>query len=922
MKKLRKLLVWIICLGSLLSYGQVYKDPAYSVEERVEDLLSQMTLDEKIGQMTQVNWQAINSVQDIENYFIGSFLNGGGGAPYENTPQMWAFLYDTLQDHALNTRLGIPMIYGTDAVHGHNNLRNAVIFPHNIGMGCTRNYALIEEAAKITAIEVAATGVDWTFAPCIAVPRDERWGRTYEGYSEDPTLVAMCGEAAIKGFQGASLDDSTSILACAKHYAGDGGTIGGDDQGNVILSEEEFRAIHVAPYIEAVNAGVATVMASYNSLNGEKMHGSEYYLTSVLKEELGFDGFIVSDWAAIDQLPGDYESDIRISINAGIDMVMVPNDYAYFFTGLKNQVDAGNISMDRIDDANRRILTQKFRMGLFENPYSDPSLLDSIGTPGHRAVARQCVRESLVLLKNKNRILPISKDAAHIHVGGKSANNIGLQCGGWTISWQGSPGDITEGTTVYEAINKVASGEVSYALAGYNEAADGADVAVVVIGEYPYAEGNGDRTDLSLTREDISAVKSLYDQGIKVVTILISGRPMIIDDIWHYSDAVIAAWLPGTEGDGITDILFGDYEPVGKLSYTWPKSMDQIPINFGDADYDPLFPLGYGIDTFALPAPEDPPGVLSSATSVAGDFIELTFDKAMIVPENTLLHVDINDMSATIGKIEIKPDDSNTLLIYCQPQPEQTDRIIISSSGGIATEDGSQAESFTYDVYNAIQYFQRIPGKIEAEDFVSMSGIQLETCSDEGGGLNVGYIETGDYMNYLVEVTESGQYEIRYRVASLSIGGQITLQLSEGGSFTDLHTISFPATGGWQEWTTVQDLVDLEAGKYSLRLLADMNGFNINWFSFAVPDDIILTETTDQYPVQVYPNPVEGGSLNFSSTGNESIKFTIFSSTGSIFLKGSFISTTSIDISGLMPGLYLIRFEGENFMVHRKVIVK
>jgi beta-glucosidase len=922
MRRIWILLPGILYLSTVRMSGQIYKDPAYSIEERVEDLLSVMTVDEKIGQMTQVNWQALNTVTDMSAYYIGSILNGGGGSPPENTARGWAFLYDTLQEHALSSRLGIPMIYGTDAVHGHNNLRNAVIFPHNIGLGCTRDYALIEEAGKITAIEVAATGVDWTFAPCIAVPRDERWGRTYEGFSEDPEITGLCGAASIKGLQGNDLKDSTTILACAKHYAGDGGTSGGDDQGNTILSEADFRAIHIAPYIDAVNAGVGSVMASYSSWNGQKMHGNEYLLTTVLKEELGFAGFIVSDWAAIDQLPGDYLSDIKASINAGIDMVMVPDAYVSFITGLKTLVNSGEVPMERIDDANRRILTQKFKLGLFEAPYSDPYLLDSVGTPGHRAVARHCVRESMVVLKNKNKILPIAKDAAHIHVAGKSADNIGLQCGGWTITWQGYSGNITEGTTVLEAIQKVATGEVTYALSGYSQSADGADIAVVVIGEQPYAEGQGDRSDLGLAAEDIQAVKSLYDKGIKVVTLLFSGRPMIIDAIWHYSDAVIAGWLPGTEGDGVVDILFGDYEPTGKLSYTWPASMDQIPINFGDENYNPLFPLGYGIDTFALPAVDDPTQALSAATSEKGDNIELSFDKPMLVPEISLLSITLNNLPAIIAQVELKTDDSNTLVLYPSAEIVKTDQITIASAGGIAAADGSVSEAFVLNVFNAVVNYHDIPGKIEAEDFAAMSGIQTETCSDAGGGLNVGYIESGDYLDYWVDVAVSGEYAVSYRVASESNGGQFTLQMEQEGSHVDLHSVSFVATGGWQEWTTVQEFADLEAGRHTLRLLATDNGFNINWMSFTNPDAVISVNDGDPDGIKVFPNPVEKGLLNFTSSGIHTIRYTICSMAGTVFASGTFVQNRSVDLTHVKAGLYIIRFEHDDYIRQQKIIVR
>ena len=447
----------------------IYLDTTATIQERVDDLLGKMLLTEKVGQMTQASWKAVSPATNMINYNLGSLLNGGGDAPPNNSPSGWADMYERFQTEALHTRLKIPMLYGTDAVHGHNNLRGAVIFPHNIGLGCSRNDSLVEAAARITAIEVAATGVDWTFAPCIAVPQDERWGRTYEGFSEDPELVARLGAAAIRGYQGLSLADSGSILACAKHYVGDGGTRNGTDQGNTILSEDELRRIHLAPYVDAIKEGVGSVMASYNSWNGDKLHGHEYLLTSVLKEELGFDGFIVSDWSAIDQLPGDYLTNIEASVNAGIDMVMVPNKYTTFHAGLKSLVMEGKVSWDRIDDANRRILAKKFELGLFENPWPNRAMAKLVGSAPHRELARQCVRESIVLLKNKNRILPLAKDASHLHVAGSSADNLGYQCGGWTIKWQGGSGNITTGTTVLEAIEAVSSGQVSFTKSGYSK---------------------------------------------------------------------------------------------------------------------------------------------------------------------------------------------------------------------------------------------------------------------------------------------------------------------------------------------------------------------------------------------------------------------------------------------------------------------
>ncbi|MEW5798327.1 MAG: glycoside hydrolase family 3 N-terminal domain-containing protein [Bacteroidota bacterium] len=566
-----------------------------SIDERVDELIDQMTLEEKVGQMTQAERGALKNISDIKTYFLGSLLSGGGSSPASNTPSAWADMYDGYQSIALQTRLKIPLIYGIDAVHGHNNVKGAVIFPHNIGLGCTRNPVLVQQAMSIVAKEVAGTGIDWTFAPCIAVPRDERWGRTYEGFGETPELQAMMAPAAVKGFQGNLSGGATEILACAKHFVGDGGTTGGDDQGNTQLTEAELRAIHLPGYIEAVKQGVGSIMASYSSWNGVKMHAHTYLLTDVLKGELGFKGFIVSDWAAIDQLSGDYSSDIEFSINAGIDMVMVPVNYEYFINELKKLVTAGRIPMSRIDDAVKRILRVKMQMGLFEKPFTDRSLTPSIGSAEHRAVARECVRQSLVLLKNADSTLPLKKTLSRIHVAGKNADDIGNQCGGWTISWQGSSGNITTGTTIFDAIKQTVSPYTTVTYSQDGSGATGADVGIVVVGETPYAEGVGDNNSLTLSQSDLSAISTMKAAGIPVVVILISGRPMIINTALADADAFVAAWLPGTEGGGVTDVLFGDYNFSGKLSHSWPRSIQQVPVNYGDATYDPLFPYGFGL---------------------------------------------------------------------------------------------------------------------------------------------------------------------------------------------------------------------------------------------------------------------------------------------------------------------------------------
>jgi beta-glucosidase len=589
-------------------------------DPQVKDLLSKMTLEEKIGQMTQLELRSfLKNPSDIQTYFIGSVLSGGGSDPKEgNSLQAWTDCVDRVQTAAQKTRLAIPVLYGVDAVHGHNNVLGAVIFPHNIGLGCTRDSMLIERIGRITAEEVRATGIQWTFAPCVTVPQDIRWGRTYEGYSENPEVVASLSKAAIRGLQGPELSDPLSVLACAKHFIGDGGTFAklSDspsqgtrtdpviwlDQGNTKIDEATLRRIHLPGYIAAMSAGVGSIMPSYSSFNGVKCSASKRLLTEILKQELGFEGFLISDYNAIDQIkPDDYKGSIEISINAGMDMVMVPTAYATFIKDLKELVSEGKVPMTRIDDAVTRILRIKFAMGLMDKKRSflaDRNLHKIFGSPEHRAIAREAVRKSIVLLKNDRKTLPLSKTVARIHVAGKSADDIGIQCGGWTINWQGQTGSaITGGTTILAAIKACVSPttKVTYSLDG--KGADSATLGIVIIGEKPYAEGKGDFGDLSLSKKDIEAFNNLKKMGIPVVVIVISGRPMIISSVLKEADAILAAFLPGTEGAGVADVLFGAYAPTGKLSFSWPKTNDQLPLNCNGPKetYQPLFEFGYGL---------------------------------------------------------------------------------------------------------------------------------------------------------------------------------------------------------------------------------------------------------------------------------------------------------------------------------------
>jgi len=610
-------LMLIVCVSFILASCQIMPSakprPLSSYDGPVRELLAQMTLEEKIGQMIQLDQEFLQDPEDIKTYFIGSVLSGGGSDPKAgNSLKDWTDMYDRYQEYALSTRLGIPILYGVDAVHGHNNVLNAVIFPHNIGLGCTRNPKLVRKISRITALEMRATGVQWTFAPCVTVPRDDRWGRTYEGFSEDPAVVAMLGKAAVQGFQGRDLSDPLAVAACAKHYIGDGGTtaqiIKGDsgqgsrvklDQGDTVIDEAGLRALYLPPYVSAVNAGVATIMPSFSSWNGLKCSASKRLLTEILKEELGFEGFLISDYRAIDQVHPDYKTAIGISINAGMDMGMIPSKYKEFSRNLKELVEEGVVPMSRINDAVTRILRVKCAMGLLDKDRSqlaDRSLWASFGSDEHRQVARQAVRESQVLLKNENRTLPLSRKVKRIHMAGDSADNIGNQCGGWTIDWQGKSGEVTTGgTTILEAIKNSVSADTRVTYSRDGTGAAGADVVVVVVGEKPYAEGLGDSADLTLSSDEKAVFANAKKAGIPTVVILLSGRPLIVPDIIEQSDAFVAAWLPGTEGQGIADVIFGDFKPTGKLSFSWPRSAEQHPINVGDAEYDPLFEFGFGL---------------------------------------------------------------------------------------------------------------------------------------------------------------------------------------------------------------------------------------------------------------------------------------------------------------------------------------
>jgi beta-glucosidase len=590
------------------------------IEAKVVSLLATMTLEQKVAQMIQPEIKDI-TVEDMRKYGFGSYLNGGGAFPNNDkhaTPNDWVNLAEDMYQASIDDSLdgnSIPTIWGTDAVHGHNNVIGATLFPHNIGLGAANNPELIEKIAAITATEVMVTGIDWVFAPTVAVVRDDRWGRTYEGYSEDAEIVKKYSSAIVEGLQGAANKDflgDKRVISTVKHFIGDGGTEGGDDQGNNIVSEQVLLDVHGQGYVGGLTAGAQSVMASFNSWHGKKNHGNKYLLTDVLKDRMGFDGFVVGDWNGHGQIKGCSNESCAQAVNAGLDIFMVPTDaWKPLYENTIAQVKSGEIAQTRIDDAVSRILRVKFRAGIFDKPSPAKRALSGktelIGAIEHREVARQAVRESLVLLKNKGNLLPLSANQ-HILVAGDGADNIGKQSGGWTITWQGTNNinkDFPGGSSIYKGIEqqiKAQGGSVELNADGIYKAKP--DVAIVIFGEEPYAEGVGDIENLEYqqgVKQDLALLTKLKAEGIPVVSLFISGRPLWINAELNASDAFAVLWLPGSEGVAVADVLFTqengaiNYDFTGKLSYSWPSTANQNKVNRFDKDYQPLLPYGFGL---------------------------------------------------------------------------------------------------------------------------------------------------------------------------------------------------------------------------------------------------------------------------------------------------------------------------------------
>ncbi len=583
------------------------------IEKKIDALLKQMTVEEKVGQVIQPEWKSITP-QDVITYHIGSIENGGGAVPGGNkhaSVKDWVDLIEPYYDASVDPQnhVRIPLIWASDAVHGHNNVYGATLFPHNVGLGAAHDPDLIRRIGEATAAEVRSTGMDWSFAPTIAVARDDRWGRSYESYSEDPKIVTEYAAAMVEGLEGEgpAFLDQNHVISTAKHFLGDGSTDGGRDQGDSLVSEQELAGIHGAGYKAAIDAGTQSIMASYNSWHGVKMHANSGLLTDILKGRMGFDGFIMGDWLAHGQIPGCSNTDCPQAFNAGLDIYNQAQGWKDLDANLIREVKDGTIPMARLDDAVRRILRVKFRAGVFDEPRpaDRPDTWKPIGTPEHRAIARQAVAESLVLLKNDG-VLPLKKGAS-VLIAGDGAHNVAMQSGGWTLSWQGAdngPNDFPGATSIYEGLKQEIEASGGQALLSPDGTyATKPDVAVVVFGETPYAEFMGDQPDVALHHDNVESLdllNKLKAAGIPTVAVLLSGRPLYVNPQINASDAFVAAFLPGSEGEGVADVLTGAKDFRGKLSFSWPKRPDQTPLNVGDANYDPQFAYGFGL-SYAQP---------------------------------------------------------------------------------------------------------------------------------------------------------------------------------------------------------------------------------------------------------------------------------------------------------------------------------
>ncbi len=855
------------------------------IEEAVASLVAQMSVAQKVGQMVQaeINDDADGlSPEDVKQYHLGSVLNGGGSWPgrVKAAPLGdWVALADAYYDASMDTvgdtddqYLAIPILWGTDAVHGHNNVMGATIFPHNIGLGATNDPELIERIGLATAREVAATGIDWTFAPTLAVVRDDRWGRSYEAYSEDPEIVRDYGGRMVIGLQGAnkggaSLFDDDRVIATAKHFIADGGTDKGKDQGDNLGSEAELLHIHAQGYLTALAAGAQTVMASFSSWRGTKMHGHRYLLTDVLRGKLGFDGFVVGDWNGHGQLPGCDNGQCADAINAGVDMIMVPNDWKAFIANTIQQVEDGEIAMARIDEAVTRILRVKMRAGLLgpKTSKGKPSTRELAGDTSvlasseHRALAREAVRKSLVLLKNQEGLLPLDKDL-NIFVAGKNADNIGNQSGGWTLTWQGTENvneDFPHGDSIYDGIvaaitDAASGGTVTLSQQRGDDASDDFDVAIVVIGETPYSEGQGDIGAFATLEharqspDDLAVMQAIRERApnLPIVTVFVSGRPLHVNKELNLSDAFVAAWLPGSEGAGVADVLFGEHEFSGKLSFSWPSADCQTPYNrlpndypgdsapsdsapSDDSDGQALFAYGFGLTT-------------TDVDTLGDDLPELSSDRGCDAPPPAT--------GTTNEPIEIFTGGSNrdAYKLRIGGEPNQWGGIDVGLETAL---DGEQVQVSTVD--------GRIQGSAKLVTWDGIGQVYAQVADVVPG------IDLGVYANSQTSLT------FRVRVDDLdadAVNLAVHCEYPCGAELPLVGVLSSVADGQWHELQVPLQCF-LDAGLDITRVNTPFLIFANGRMSLAIEDVRWQPMTAPESPdCTVYRNP--SPSLNAGNTGD------------------------------------------------------
>jgi len=788
----------------------------------INNLINKMTLEQKVGQIIMPDIDEVTPAE-AKAYQLGTFLNGGGKFPNKNKNSSindWKELSKEYYDASpVVEGIVIPILWGTDAVHGHNNVIGATIFPHNIGLGSTMNASLIKSIGEVVAKEVLSTGIPWTFAPTIAVPQNDLWGRTYEGYSEDPELVSLLGEAMIKGLQGEGKEflDDNHVLATAKHFLGDGGTKNGVDQGNTILSEQKLKDIHGKPYFDAINSCIQTVMASFNSWNGQKAHGSEYLLNNILRDQMGFRGLVVGDWNGHGQVPGCSKESCPESFNAGVDIFMAPDEWKPLYINTLRQVKEGIIKEERLDQAVKNILSVKYLLGMFNERKPHEYPFNYIGDSRHKDIARQAVRESIVLLKNNNKTLPITSNK-HILVIGDSANKITKHMGGWTITWQGRENtndEFPNSLSIFEAIKLKAESNGSTV-----EFSDNAnykkkpDLVIFVYGEDPYAEGDGDRKTLFYQNHDKSFknyMKQISDQKISSVSLFISGRPLIINEELNLSDAFVQLWLPGSAIEGVTDVIFTNkenkisYDFKGKLSYSWPKNSSQFELNFGDANYDPLFKYKYGLsykDNIFIdlvnvgdskPAPSEVTLFVGSAYPSYREVISY-FDpiKNQITYEGISSDVFEHLQSGiSISKFDFKKQDDAKNINFGNQ--------ISYKSWEIAS---GASEDLTYMNKGAIQLVVR-PNKVSNKKISFNIGCSKTEESIKNSGSNICY-QSFDLSNALADNKTNEWQVIEIPLACLEVDNfnlsSITSRASfstEGNWILDVHSVKYINNKGY-----------------------------------------------------------------------------------------------------------------------------